>query len=358
MYVMTPFTSLLVLENEEMYQQFKVDRGRKDHWAMYPCPDKIPIIYEPFVSAPEINGQVGHRGRHSQVDLNSWHADTHRASGAARVRNHDGMERLQLRGELDGLFMQQLGKTAGNNQNEDRSVPGSLGPIDPVENTSNSNNNNDRQNNSTGPDVNGSQTAAGSGGKPVIVSPNQTFPSRQQGGGGRGPGNSLNGASSFGGGGQLGVGGQMGFGGANGLNTTNNFIVPNGGFGGQGGGLGGQGSGFGGQSGGFGGQGFGGQSGGFGGPPGGFGGMGSGFSGFGSGFGGMGSGFTGMQSSFGSMSGLQSFGWPQNGTRPPTAGAPMGWMWQPPHDAGSVTTVRLRQEAVVGGWFSLERMSM
>ena len=37
MYVMTPFTSLLVLENEEMYQQFKVDRGRKDHWAMYPC---------------------------------------------------------------------------------------------------------------------------------------------------------------------------------------------------------------------------------------------------------------------------------------------------------------------------------
>src|SRR5262249_41077633 len=28
MYVMTPFTSLLVLENEAMYQQFKVDRGR------------------------------------------------------------------------------------------------------------------------------------------------------------------------------------------------------------------------------------------------------------------------------------------------------------------------------------------
>src|SRR5262249_19116978 len=41
MYVMTPFTSLLVLENEQMYEQFKVDRGRKDHWAMYPCPDKI-----------------------------------------------------------------------------------------------------------------------------------------------------------------------------------------------------------------------------------------------------------------------------------------------------------------------------
>src|SRR5207245_422321 len=47
MYVMTPFTSLLVLENEEMYKQYKVDRGRKDHWAMYPCPEKIPVVYEP-----------------------------------------------------------------------------------------------------------------------------------------------------------------------------------------------------------------------------------------------------------------------------------------------------------------------
>jgi hypothetical protein len=48
MYVMTPFTSLLVLENEDMYVQYKVDRGRKDHWAMYPCPAKIPVVYEPL----------------------------------------------------------------------------------------------------------------------------------------------------------------------------------------------------------------------------------------------------------------------------------------------------------------------
>jgi hypothetical protein len=48
MYVMTPFTSLLVLENEQMYQQFNVDRGRKDHWALYPCPEKIPVVYEPL----------------------------------------------------------------------------------------------------------------------------------------------------------------------------------------------------------------------------------------------------------------------------------------------------------------------
>ncbi len=47
MYVMSPFTSLLVLENEAMYQQYKVDRGRKDHWAMYDCPEKIAVVYEP-----------------------------------------------------------------------------------------------------------------------------------------------------------------------------------------------------------------------------------------------------------------------------------------------------------------------
>jgi hypothetical protein len=52
MYVMTPFTSLLVLENEAMYQRFKVDRGRKDHWALYPCPDKIPVVYEPDPTQP------------------------------------------------------------------------------------------------------------------------------------------------------------------------------------------------------------------------------------------------------------------------------------------------------------------
>ena len=49
MYVMSPFTSLLVLENDEMYEQYNVDRGRKDHWALYPCPEKIEVIHEPLV---------------------------------------------------------------------------------------------------------------------------------------------------------------------------------------------------------------------------------------------------------------------------------------------------------------------
>jgi ferric-dicitrate binding protein FerR (iron transport regulator)/tetratricopeptide (TPR) repeat protein len=65
MYVMTPFTSLLVLENEQMYKDFKVDRGRKDHWAMYPCPAKIPVVYipdpnQPAVGRPDLKGQKPH----------------------------------------------------------------------------------------------------------------------------------------------------------------------------------------------------------------------------------------------------------------------------------------------------------
>src|SRR5262249_52709097 len=53
MYVMTPFTSLLVLEHEDLYVQYKVDRGRKDHWAMYDCPAKIPVVYEPEPGQPD-----------------------------------------------------------------------------------------------------------------------------------------------------------------------------------------------------------------------------------------------------------------------------------------------------------------
>jgi tetratricopeptide (TPR) repeat protein len=53
MYVMSPFTSLLVLENEEMYTQYNIDRGRKDHWALYPCPDEIKVVTEPLQPGAE-----------------------------------------------------------------------------------------------------------------------------------------------------------------------------------------------------------------------------------------------------------------------------------------------------------------
>ncbi len=52
MYVMSPFTSLLVLENEQMYQQYNVGRGRKDHWALYPAPEKIAVVHEPIQPLP------------------------------------------------------------------------------------------------------------------------------------------------------------------------------------------------------------------------------------------------------------------------------------------------------------------
>lgn len=53
LYVMSPYTSLLVLETPEMYERFKVDRGRKDHWAAYQCPEKIDVFHEP----PEGQGE-------------------------------------------------------------------------------------------------------------------------------------------------------------------------------------------------------------------------------------------------------------------------------------------------------------
>jgi hypothetical protein len=85
MYVMTPFTSLLVLENEEMYEQYKVDRGRKDHWALYPCPDKIAVVYDPLPGMPADPNKPG-KPSAAQV------ADTVTVRGG--VRGAEARERL------------------------------------------------------------------------------------------------------------------------------------------------------------------------------------------------------------------------------------------------------------------------
>lgn len=53
MYVMSPYTSLLVLESEDMYAQYKVDRGRKDHWALYGCPESIPVVVDASVNGTQ-----------------------------------------------------------------------------------------------------------------------------------------------------------------------------------------------------------------------------------------------------------------------------------------------------------------
>lgn len=71
MYVMTPYTSLLVLENEQMYREFNVDRGRKDHWAMYPAPDKIPVVYVPDPNMPMARGAIAGQKPHEMQVLST-----------------------------------------------------------------------------------------------------------------------------------------------------------------------------------------------------------------------------------------------------------------------------------------------
>jgi ferric-dicitrate binding protein FerR (iron transport regulator) len=61
MYVITPYTSLLVLESEDQYTQYRVDRGRKDHWALYPLPERIPVIVEPDPDARDAAQAKGKR---------------------------------------------------------------------------------------------------------------------------------------------------------------------------------------------------------------------------------------------------------------------------------------------------------
>ena len=47
-YVVTPHTSLIVLEDDAMYKEYDVERGRKDHWASYDAPKTIEVIKEPL----------------------------------------------------------------------------------------------------------------------------------------------------------------------------------------------------------------------------------------------------------------------------------------------------------------------
>ncbi len=65
-YVVTPFTSLIVLENEADYKKWKVEMGRRDHWQLYPAPKKIRVVREPLEHQPwreperAVKGTPGH----------------------------------------------------------------------------------------------------------------------------------------------------------------------------------------------------------------------------------------------------------------------------------------------------------
>ncbi len=57
-FLVTPFTSLLVLENEAMYQQFKVRRPDAAGWAHYAAPAEIKVVYEPRGAVTASPGQI------------------------------------------------------------------------------------------------------------------------------------------------------------------------------------------------------------------------------------------------------------------------------------------------------------
>ncbi|MDX9720968.1 MAG: VIT domain-containing protein [Myxococcota bacterium] len=54
-FLVTPFTSLLVLENDAMYAQYKVNRGSEKSWARYPAPKTIEVVREPVASTPSVS---------------------------------------------------------------------------------------------------------------------------------------------------------------------------------------------------------------------------------------------------------------------------------------------------------------
>jgi ferric-dicitrate binding protein FerR (iron transport regulator) len=60
-FLVTPFTSLLVLENEAMYKRFKVRRPDAAGWAHYDAPAEIKVVREPRGAVTAAPGQIVQR---------------------------------------------------------------------------------------------------------------------------------------------------------------------------------------------------------------------------------------------------------------------------------------------------------
>ena len=60
-FLVTPFTSLLVLENEAMYRQYKVRRPDAAGWAHYDAPAEIKVVREPRGATTAAPGQIVQR---------------------------------------------------------------------------------------------------------------------------------------------------------------------------------------------------------------------------------------------------------------------------------------------------------
>ena len=57
-YIVTPYTSLIVLEDDKMYEEYNVERGRTDHWAAYDAPKEIDVVREPLPRTNRWWGQL------------------------------------------------------------------------------------------------------------------------------------------------------------------------------------------------------------------------------------------------------------------------------------------------------------
>ena len=74
-FLVTPYTSLLVVENDAMYASFKVARPDDDGWARYPAPKEIPVRYEPSgFTAADLSGSLIMRTRASLGPSAAHHA--------------------------------------------------------------------------------------------------------------------------------------------------------------------------------------------------------------------------------------------------------------------------------------------
>ncbi|HUH05565.1 MAG TPA: VIT domain-containing protein [Kofleriaceae bacterium] len=100
-FLVTPYTSLLVLENDAMYEHYKVSRDRAPRWAEYALPATIEVVVEP-----------GPRAAHPGVSLDAFMARTplqlfvgsNMGYGGARISAGLGGERGEL-GDFGGAVV-------------------------------------------------------------------------------------------------------------------------------------------------------------------------------------------------------------------------------------------------------------
>jgi hypothetical protein len=77
-----------------MYEQFKVDRGRKDHWAMYDAPAIVPVISEVAVAGLSVLDAAKERLR--LAESQSKIAQQNYQRGMAEKRSESDLKRLEV----------------------------------------------------------------------------------------------------------------------------------------------------------------------------------------------------------------------------------------------------------------------